>query len=542
MSKKHFLTLLTIIALFAFFLRVVKIGQVPHGMTWDEAAIGYNGWSIATVHRDEWLKLLPISFKSFGDYKAPFAIYLNGIFTLVLGLKLWIVRLPFVVSGALGVFGIGLLSLSLLQTLVDRSWWQKQKLPRHEHFALLTAFFLAISPWHFHFTRVGFESGLALTEIIWALYFFFLSPRLSGRLKHLSYFFSWFSMALSIYTYHSTKLFTPLLVLLLIFIGFRWFKLGWRYLAFGVLSFMFWLLPFIYDVLFGHGLERAGVTVFSQVEGTGNQLKTLLTNLWLQFSPQFLFLGQVDTSRHGGLPLSVLLPGTGLIIVVGVLTWLVMRFRKEEFQKLDRVFSLSLILVFLGMLPAVIGMIVPHANRALLTLLGFVLLVSFSWLAVWVLFLKKHWSLKFFKVLFGLWLTLQIFGFSFDLYNYFFVWSKDQAVAEAFNDGYLELMEEVKKYESGHDGYPEVNKIIITSEYGQPYIYALFARKTSPIAYHGGSLIKYSFPDVVNVDALSEKNALVVAGKKADLIDKTRADKIIYNSAGEPVFWLYLTD
>ena len=74
MLKKHFWLILALITLIALGLRLYQIGQVPHGMTWDEAAIGYNGWAVITTHRDEWFKLMPISFKSFGDYKAPFAI------------------------------------------------------------------------------------------------------------------------------------------------------------------------------------------------------------------------------------------------------------------------------------------------------------------------------------------------------------------------------------------------------------------------------------------------------------------------------------
>ncbi len=51
----------------------------------------------------------------------------------------------------------------------------------------------------------------------------------------------------------------------------------------------------------------------------------------------------------------------------------------------------------------------------------------------------------------------------------------------------------------------QVEKILFTSDYGQPYIYALFVRETNPIWYRGGSLIKYEFKDEINMDDLSRK-------------------------------------
>ena len=97
---KLFLVASIFVVLVGVFFRSISLGSIPSGMTWDEAAIGYNGFAIWQTHRDEWLELMPTSFRSFGDYKAPLAIYLNGLFTAVLGMKLWVVRLPFVLASA----------------------------------------------------------------------------------------------------------------------------------------------------------------------------------------------------------------------------------------------------------------------------------------------------------------------------------------------------------------------------------------------------------------------------------------------------------
>ena len=60
-KRFYYPLLIIVILIFASYIRFYKLAQVPAGMTWDEAAIGYNGFSIWKVRRDEWLHFLPIS-------------------------------------------------------------------------------------------------------------------------------------------------------------------------------------------------------------------------------------------------------------------------------------------------------------------------------------------------------------------------------------------------------------------------------------------------------------------------------------------------
>ena len=213
MKKKVNFYLIAVIFL-AIVLRFWKLGQVPHGMTWDEAAIAYNGFSIRTVHRDEWLELMPISFRSFGDYKAPFAIYLNGIFTWIFGMNLFAIRLPFALFSIAAIFGIYLLIKEL---------FIKNK--NKEFLATLAAFILTVSPWHIHYSRLGFESGIALSLLIWTLYLLQLYLR---KEKVLILLGASFLAALNIYTYHSGKVTIPLLVVSFIIFNWQFFKNKWK--------------------------------------------------------------------------------------------------------------------------------------------------------------------------------------------------------------------------------------------------------------------------------------------------------------------------
>jgi len=74
--KKYFWLILIIIL--AAVLRLYNISNNPPALSWDEAAIGWNAKSIFHTRRDEWGTRLPLTFRSFGDYKAPVYIYLTA--------------------------------------------------------------------------------------------------------------------------------------------------------------------------------------------------------------------------------------------------------------------------------------------------------------------------------------------------------------------------------------------------------------------------------------------------------------------------------
>ena len=95
--------LLLVIILLAAILRIYKIDQVPPSLSWDEAANGYNAYTIANYGRDEHGKYFPAYFRSFGDDKHPIHIYLTAPFVKILGLNEFSTRLPSAVFGTLNV-------------------------------------------------------------------------------------------------------------------------------------------------------------------------------------------------------------------------------------------------------------------------------------------------------------------------------------------------------------------------------------------------------------------------------------------------------
>ena len=143
------------------------------------------------------------------------------------------------------------------------------------------------------------------------------------------------------------------------------------------------------------------------------------------------------------------------------------------------------------------------------------------------------------KIVIGLLILLHLFSVL-SYWNYYTtVFARESA--DAFLDGYIETMELAHQYEKGLEGKKEVSQIIVTTEYGQPYIYSLFVRKTNPIYYQGGSLIKYQFADKITVGDFLRTNTLLIA-TPSDELPIEKSTHIVYGSDGKPRFILFLTE
>ena len=109
--KKYWLLILIVIL--AFSLRVYKLGDYPVGITWDEPALGYNAYSILKTGRDEYGKLFPITFKSFGDYKPGLFVYYLIPSIAAFGLKKFDIRFPSALAGVGTIIAIFFLTKML---------------------------------------------------------------------------------------------------------------------------------------------------------------------------------------------------------------------------------------------------------------------------------------------------------------------------------------------------------------------------------------------------------------------------------------------
>ena len=193
---------LIIILIFAFLIRFVGLSNTP-ALNPDEAALGYNAYSLLETGKDEHGASWPLHFKSFGDFKPGGYVYLALPFIKIFGLNVLSVRLPNLI--------LSLLTILFLYKLIFI-------LSKRNNLALLSGIILTISPWHIHFSRGAWESSAALSLIVIGTYFFFKSIKEKFIIN-----FSLFTLnfVFSLYIYHSARLVAPLLALSLIILHFK---------------------------------------------------------------------------------------------------------------------------------------------------------------------------------------------------------------------------------------------------------------------------------------------------------------------------------
>lgn len=276
-TKKHKTSLiLVIIIVLAAFLRFYQLGQNPPSLDWDETAHGYNAFSILKTGRDEYGYKLPLYFRSFDDYKPPIYTYLVVPSVAVFGLNDFAVRLPSAVLGVLAVLFTYLMvkELFILRTSPAKPGESRSSTITQGKFsinsnntiALLSAFFLAISPWHLQFSRVAFETNSATFWSVlgtWA----FLKGIESQRIK-LAVWMSLAALAFgaNLFMYHNARVFIPIYSIVLLFLARKQLLAAKKYLiapAVITITFVALLIPIVTSI--SGQLRYKGTTIFADV-------------------------------------------------------------------------------------------------------------------------------------------------------------------------------------------------------------------------------------------------------------------------------------
>lgn len=254
--KKNLLIILIILV--ATLLRFYKLDSYP-ALNADEAAIGYNAYSLIQTGKDEHGNTWPVHFQSFNDYKPGLYFYLVLPFVKVLGLNEWAVRLP---GAALGV-----LTVLVVYLLVNELFPKKNLGFRIYDLGFIASFLLAISPWHIHFSRGGWEVNAATFLITAGVWLF-----LKGLKNSKYYLLSAFAFLLSLYTYHAARIVVPLLGAGLVFIYCKDLIKNPKSIILTTkwiipsLFIILLLIPLVKDLLGPAGISRAaGVGLFADV-------------------------------------------------------------------------------------------------------------------------------------------------------------------------------------------------------------------------------------------------------------------------------------
>jgi len=300
-----------LILLIASIFRLYNLGSLPISLFGDEIDVGYHAWSLISTGRDYMGNLLPAYIQSLAEWRTPLLSYFISPFVGILGLSPFTLRLPVALLGILNVYLVYLLAKELLKNRKLTIFGFKIEL------ALISAFILAITPWHIHLSRIAIDSTLLLSLLLAGTYFF-----LKGLKSEKFYIPSAICFSLTFYTYATANLFVPLFLLSLLLIYKKKITFKKTYKA---LTTAFVLcLPIGYHLFFGNASGRFSlISIFNDSKITdsivlsriepwvtspfwerffNNKLTAYLT-VWLRnyftaFSPQFLFFSGDPIYRH----------------------------------------------------------------------------------------------------------------------------------------------------------------------------------------------------------------------------------------------------
>jgi 4-amino-4-deoxy-L-arabinose transferase-like glycosyltransferase len=489
--------ILIIVFALALFLRVFSLTSAPPSISWDEAALGYNAYSILHTARDEHGAFLPLIFKSFGDFKPGLYVYLTAPFVAIFGLSEIAVRAPAAIFGALS----SIVLFFLARRMFGNFW-----------VAVAASFSLALSPWHLILSRPAFEAGVAMFFTLLAFLFFFKAC--DG--KKWLFLPSAFSLVLALYTYQTAKITIPLFVLALAFV-FREkiFSPGAKWIA-GFLIVLFLSSPLYFGFLWGQGGGRFTIMSLFSYPRSEEETQQILSEDrlrrdsflfqawhgdWFYFltgslsrylnhySPSFLFFkGDVDQNpRHA-------VPNMGLLYYLDILFLLAGAFAFIRLKNTPA--KTFLILWFLiGPVPAALTRDQTQAVRSLMLLPALQILIGFGIFTVFS-YLKTLAKPVFLTLVF-------LFGLFF-LWN--FLYFADQyflhmpkKFSQEWLYGYKEAFSFLAQNQDKYD------KVVVTDKYGQPYIYYLFYRNYDPRQYQKKvNFVPNPYGDVGKVPSLDK--------------------------------------
>jgi 4-amino-4-deoxy-L-arabinose transferase-like glycosyltransferase len=196
-------------------VRLPDFGAIPGGLNRDEAALGYNAYSLFTTGHDEWGVRWPVSITSFGDQKLPGYVYTLIPLIAAFGLQPWVVRLPSLLAGLANIVLIGILAAQLRRAMATVSLKKDAdntiRLP--QWLPTLAMLLMAISPWANHFSRIAYEAHLAMMFFLIGAVALWQAVISAPKQQRGWLILSAAGWSASLLTYHAYHIFIPLMVL-----------------------------------------------------------------------------------------------------------------------------------------------------------------------------------------------------------------------------------------------------------------------------------------------------------------------------------------
>lgn len=489
--------LFLIIIVLAVFLRFYQLGINPPFLNPDEAAWGYNAYTIGIDGKDEFGRFLPVNYlESFGDYKPPMYAYLAVIPVKVFGLTPFATRFPSVFFGVLTVIVTYFLVKRLFPNAKYKEWY-----------GLASSLVLALSPWHIMLSRAAFEANVGTFFLATGIWLFL--GAMQERKWYL--FFSVASLVACIYTFNSVRFAAPLLgVVLGIFFLRKLWERKWLSIS-AVLFAVLLILPILPFLLSPQAKLRFNeVNIFSDISvvQTVNQevqndhnakwskvihhrylafgvdfLKHYMDNL----DPLFLFISGDNNPAFSTQDVGQLYVWDLPFFILGVL----MLFRKKEGY-----WWILPVWIGIGIIPAATAVQTPHALRIETILPTFQIFVGYG-LVTGLVFLHEKLKRPLMEravwvILFAM-LFINVLYFQHGYYAYY-----PERFSRIWEYSYKPQTVYVAAVSSQYD------HVVVADTLGRAYIYYLFSLHVPPREYRSTAKITRDNFGFVYVDSFGK--------------------------------------
>lgn len=467
-----------LIILIAFSLRVYKINSYPPSISWDEAAVSYNGYNLFTFGRDEYGKFMPLYFQSFGDDKHPVHVYLTAPFVKLFGLNEFATRFP---AALFGVFNV------ILVFFLTNLLFKKPLI------GLVAAAFFAISPQNIHFSRFNHEANFTLFFFMLGLYLFYLA--IYKKITILP--FSIISFVISFFAYHPSKILVPIILLILLIFYIKKIISDKKSLIMSlfIIIFAFLLIIFNPQLL---GLSRVNQTSINIDTIKKTDLFKITKNEFLgrinlylvqyswHFSPTYLFISGDKNPRLSSQSTGEFYKIDAIFILAGVI-FLIYRRSKVGF--------VILIWALLSPIPSSLTAEAPHSARAMYMMGSLNIIAALGFYALISIFKYRLIKLAISVVCFVI-LGMGLFNY---LSYYFGEYSKRYAIEWQYG------MKEIVEFVKTHKDY---SQIYMTDIRSQPYIFFLYYLNTPLPEYLNG--VVYNKEESKSFNAVSSFDQIYI--------------------------------
>ncbi len=489
---KKQIILLTILFI-ATVVRFCGLSTAPVSLNWDEASLGYNAYSILKTGKDEWGNFLPTIFPAFGDYKLPVYVYGSTLPIALFGLNQFSVRFLSALAGVFAVFGVYLLTNSIFA--LAKLNFSSQYKP-----GLVSAFILALLPWHMFLSRPALEANLALTLFIFGIYFLINS-------LHNQKYLPWSALllGLSMHTYNTYRILVPLVAILFLVFYYKKIVFYSRYfLAAVILAVVSTSIIFLQlqngqaiaryeklkilnpNIVYQIGQNRAEsnlpAVVSRLVHNRPVYFVTQFTKNYLSyFTPQFW-------NQSKGAQYQFAIPGQNLA-TYAVTTLFILGFIFIVFLSKERLLVFLVGITLLSPIAAALTMDPPQAIRPSPFIFALPVIATIGF--YYLLKSLPKYALALSLVLGALFMASSLSY----LQNY---WNQYQVIySSSWQYGYSAIFNSLAT-KGG-----EFDKVFITKKYGEPHIFYMFYNKIDPSILHNqSSVIRFKQTDWLWTDKI----------------------------------------